>query len=301
MKKRTLVHNSFIFVLLIMLFVSFWGIGGGYFSSYSQGVYADGPDDLGKFTSDPEYTDRQSKYEELKAQNEDTVGWIYIGGTKVDNVLMQKKDEKDFYIDKGFDKKYLYEGTLYISDISDLTSPSDVVIMYGHNMKDRTMFGSLREFEDPEFLSKNDMIIVDNLEDRKEYEITHVMRIRVNVSGGDDFPYYTYSDFKDEENYNSFIEQCNSHVLYDSGKTTEYGDKFVMLTTCEYTYDDGTGRLVIMGKELEPEVTKAAVTPPAPEEPEPMIGPLEIALIIGGILALVLIIILALVLRGKRK
>ena len=300
-KKKINIHskiNSSVLILLvfsIMIVLSFPLI-------CVQSVYAESPDDLGKFAENPDFESRLPEYEKLKAQNGDTVGWIYIDGTKVDNVLMQNKEEKDFYIDKDFNKKYYYPGTLYISDISDLTQPTDVVIMYGHNMKDRSMFGSLREFEDPEFLKKYDKIIVDDLEGRKEYEITHVMRIRVNVEGGDDFPYYEYSNFKDEADYNSFIGQCNEHALYDSGKTTEYGDDFVMLTTCEYTYADGTGRLVIMGKTAEPiPATEAAITRTVPEKPEPLIGPMEIAMIMGGVLLAVMIAVLIFALRRKRK
>lgn len=294
--------NSKIKGSVLILLIFFITIGLSFTFACIQAVYAYGPDDLGKFAKNPDFENRQSKYEELKAQNGDTVGWIYIDGTKVDNVLMQNKEEKDFYIDKDFNKEYYYPGTLYISDISDLAEPTDVVIMYGHNMKDRSMFGSLREFEDPEFLKKHDKIIVDDFENRKEYEITHIMRIRVNVEGGDDFPYYEYSNFKDEADYNSFIGQCNEHTLYDSGKTTEYGDDFVMLTTCEYTYADGTGRLVIMGKIPETiPATEAAIKRPVPEEPEPLIGPMEIAMIIGGVLLTVLIAVLIFALRRKRK
>ena len=211
---------------------------------------------------------------------------------------------------KNFSDNPEYENRLpvykkYKKENGHLAKPTDVVIMYGHNMKDRSMFGSLRKFEDSEFLKANDKIIIDTLNERKEYEITHAMRIRVNVTGGDDFPYYTYDNFKDERVYNSFIEKCNEHALYDSGNTTTYGDKFVMLTTCEYTYDDGTGRLVIMGKEKQKEeepVTEPAITPTAINEVEDTGFPLKNKIIIGAIGLLVLLLILfAIVKKYKSK
>jgi|GEM_PF-1309006 len=269
-------------------------------------VYGEGIPKVPAFAELPGYEDRQPLYQELKDINDHVVGWIYIEGTEVDYILMQNIEDKDYYIDKDFNGNYYYPGTLYISNISDLIKPTDVVIMYGHNMKNRTMFGSLRDYEDPEFLKKHDVITVDNMEGRLEYEITHVMRIRVNVEVGDDFPYYTFSDFESEAEYDAFIEQCNSHVLYDSGKSTEFGDRLVMLTTCEYTYADGTGRLVIMGKnpappEPEPEPTEEAIEIPIEEPPASGIDMQDI-LLIGGIVVLVaLALFLLLKLRKSRK
>lgn len=262
---------------------------------FSNQAFADqtqitNPDAMGKFQDNPDYKDRQANYNSLKAQNPHTVGWIYIEGTKVDNVIMQNIENKDFYIDKGFDKEYYFPGTLYISNISDLIKPTDVINMYGHNMKDRTMFGSLREYLKPEFLKEHNQIIIDTMEKRREYQITHVMRIRVNVPDGDKFPYYTYADFDSEEDYNEFINQCNEHSLYDSGNTTAFGDKLVMLTTCEYTYSDGTGRLVIMGKEIEPEPPVVAANPASPVQQD-----LPLTTILIMIASLIIFLIVSLV------
>ena len=295
--KAAILVMTFILVICLSITLQFTGTDRNQNSIYAEEAKVDVPK-VPAFPDLPDFEERLPLYQELKGINDHTVGWIYIEGTKVDNILMQNKEEKDFYIDKDFNKEYYYPGTLYISDISDIIKPTDVVIMYGHNMKNGTMFGTLKKFEDPKFLEKYDNIIIDSMEGRLEYEITHVMRIRVNVDGGDEFPYYTYSDFGSEEDYDAFIEQCNNHVLYDSGKTTEFGDRFVMLTTCEYTYDDGTGRLVIMGKnpappEPEPAPTPEAVTVPSAETPTSGID-LQDLLIIGGIVLLVAIILLLL-------
>lgn len=205
------------------------------------------------------FGEKLPEYKELKLQNDDFVGWLTVDGTKVDDPLMQTIEDKDYYLNRDFDKRESKEGTLYISDISDLYEPTDVINVYGHNMKNRKRFGSLREFEDSDFTKKHDKIWADSLDIRREYEVTYVLRIRVNVPEGDPFPYYSYSNFENEEDFDGFVKQCEEYSIYDIDKTVAYGDKFIMLTTCEYTWADGTGRLVVVGKDI----TK----PEKPEEP----------------------------------
>lgn len=227
-------------------------------------TYAEESDEKTTKSSIESFENKLPEYKKLKEKNNDFVGWINVEGTNIDYCMMQSKDDPQFYLYAGFDKEYEYAGTLFIKEFSDLNKPTDVILVYGHNMKNGTMFGTLRRFEDKEFLKENGGIIVDSLNGRREFEVTHVLRVRVNVPGGDPFPYYTYSDFKNEEDFARFAEQCEEYEIYDSGATLNYGDKFVMLTTCEYTWADGTGRLVVMGrdvtKEEEPKPTPTAVT-----------------------------------------
>lgn len=218
------------------------------------------------------YDEKLPEYEELKTQNEDFVGWLIVKGTKVDYPVMQTKDDPHFYLYKDFNKNYLYEGTLFINENSDMDEPSDVVFVYGHNMKNGNQFGEFDLFLDQDYLKDNNQIILDSLTERREFEITHILRVRVNVPEGDPFPYYSYDHFEDEADFDEFVAQCEKYEIYDTGETLEYGDKFVMMTTCEYTWADGTGRIVVMGKDITDEkeevITKEAIqTEPVDDTP----------------------------------
>lgn len=244
-----------------------------------------------------DYKDRLPEYESMKEENEDFVGWIIADGTNVNYPMMQTVDDPDFYLNHNFQKEKSKPGTIFISNVADLYEPTDVVTVFGHNMKDGTMFGSLRRYEDSQFLDEHDRIWVDSLEGRREFEVTHVMRIRVDVDGQDDvFPYYEYSNFGDKEDYEQFMEQCAAHSLYDTGKEVEYGDKFVIMSTCEYTYGDGSGRLVIMGKEVSPEVENQMT----PEITKPMMGT-YVMIGIGVATLLILIMLIASFVKGRKR
>lgn len=204
-----------------------------------------------------EFDKRLPEYKKMKEQNEDFVGWIIADGTNVNNPVVQTVNDPEYYLYRDFNKNDSKPGTIFLSNVADLDEPTDIVTVFGHNMKDGTMFGSLRRYEDSEFLAEHDRIWMDSLEGRREFQVTNVMRIRVGIEGQEDpFPYYQYSNFKNEKEFNEFADQCKSYTLYDTGRSIEYGDKMVVLSTCEYTYGDGSGRLVIMGKEVKEEATQ---------------------------------------------
>jgi len=242
---------------------------------------------------------RLPKYLEMKETNEDFVGWIKADGTHINNPLVQSIDDPNFYLHKDFHKNDSNSGTLFISNVSSLVEPTDVVTVFGHHMRDKTMFGSLENFEEPEFLEEHGRIWIDSLEGRREFQVTNVMRIRVNVQGQDDaFPYYEYSNFEDEADFDWFMEQSDSHTLFPTGETVEYGDKLVLLSTCEYTYGDGSGRLVVMGKEMFPpdltDMGEATIT-------KPMMGTYVILGIAAATLLILLSLLLSLIKRLRRN
>lgn len=286
----TKTKNHFIAATLLVVLITV--IGG----TYPWTVFAESGDEP---VTIADFSDKQTEYQRLKEQNQDFVGWIYVEGTKIDNPLMQSLDDPDFYIDKDFDGEYLKAGTLFISNISDIDDPSDVLIVFGHNMADGTMFGTLRRFEDSSFTENNNRIWVDNMKVRREFEVTHVMRIRVDVEGQEDvFPYYAYSDFESEADYNEFIDKCNEFSLYDTGKEVEFGDKFVILSTCEYTWDDGSGRLVVMGREVRTKDEMTTESAQTIQKEEPSDNKLWIFITVGAAIIVLAVIILLL---NKRK
>lgn len=246
-----------------------------------------------------DYKDRLPEYEKMKEENEDFVGWVIADGTNVNYPMMQTVDDPDFYLDHNFKKEKSKPGTIFISNAADLYEPTDVVTIFGHNMRDDTMFGSLDRYDDEEFIKEHDRVWVDSLDGRREFQVTHVMRIRVDVEGKEDvFPYYAYSNFEDKEDFNEFIKQAQEHSLYDTGREVKYGDKFVILSTCEYTYGDGSGRLVIMGKEVEPEKDKEIV----PEITKPMMGTyVMIGIAVAGLLIIIMLIVSFVKGHNRRK
>lgn len=182
-------------------------------------------------------------YAELYEQNPDLVGWIKIEGTKLDYPVMQTPHDKDFYLDHDFDKKASQHGCIYAREECDVFRPSDNVTLYGHNMKDGTMFATLNEYTRKEIWDYNSMIFYDTLYERHVYQIFSVFITTATVNKG--FSYHRMEDAADEAAFNEFIAQCKKLQLYETGITPVYGDKIICLSTCEYSHPEGNGRLVV--------------------------------------------------------
>jgi sortase B len=206
-------------------------------------------------SDDPDlYAKRQAHYLDLYKQNSDFVGWLHIFGTDIDYPVMQTPDDRDYYLHRGFDKTYSASGALFASDRSDVDSPSDVIIIFGHMMKNGSMFGGLKEYTNKDYMKQHQMIRFDTLEEERIYQVFCVFTEAVNTGKTSEFRYYEASDFESADAYGTFVEQAASRALYDSGETAVYGDELIALSTCEYTHADG--RLVLLAKRVDREANE---------------------------------------------
>jgi len=184
-------------------------------------------------------------YERLREQNGDMVGWLRIPGTRVSYPVMQTKNSPEFYLDRNFEKNYSASGSLFAADISDVDRPSEVVIIYGHRMKTGAMFGSLGDFLKEDFLLEHDRVIFDTFTERNEYKIYMLFSLAVGPEIENEFDYFNYNGFSDMADFNSFIARARAHAdIENPANMPQYGDKILLLSTCEYTHENG--RLVMI-------------------------------------------------------
>ena len=181
------------------------------------------------------------EYAELYAMNPDMAGWISIEGTKINYPVMHTPGRTDYYLKRNFSGAYSSWGCIYAREECDLNEPSDNVTIYGHNMRDGSMFAGLHSYTRREYWEEHRYIRFDTLTEYHLYEIFAVFA--TTASQGQGFAYHNLSDAADEQEFDAFIAQCQSLSFYDTGLVPEYGDKIICLSTCEYTY--ANGRLVV--------------------------------------------------------
>ena len=177
-------------------------------------------------------------YQELHDQNSDMVGWLQIENSKINYPVMQtSQDNANFYLYKDFDKKDSVRGSIYAAEICDVFEPSDNITLFGHNMKDGSMFAYLGNYYEKSAWENNPLIFFDTLTESHVYKIFAVFK----TSGTDNvgFAYHLMADAKDEAEFNQFVATCKELAFYDTGITPVYGDKLLCLSTCEYTIDNG--------------------------------------------------------------
>lgn len=188
------------------------------------------------------------EYAELFLQNTDMVGWIQVADTNINYPVMQTPDNPDFYLKHGFDKGYSDYGCPYVQENCDVQEPSDNVIIYGHHMKNGSMFCDLEKFKSEDFYKEHKTISFNTLTDKCEYEIVAVFKTFVYSDSPDSFKYYHFVNAETSEDFSAFIEKCKELSLYDTGVSAEYGDKLITLSTCEYSRTNG--RLVVVAKRV---------------------------------------------------
>ena len=175
-------------------------------------------------------------------KNSDLVGWMTIDGTPINYPVMQTPDRVDYYLHRNFEKKESSHGCLYVRESCDVFAPSDNLTIYGHHMKDGSMFASLDKYRKMEFWEEYPEIRFDTLCNRQTYTIFAVFKTTASV--GEGFTYHLFEDAADEAEFNDFVSTCKKFSFYDTGITPEYGDKMITLSTCEYSQDNG--RLVVV-------------------------------------------------------
>lgn len=192
------------------------------------------------------------EYAKVFGMNSDMVGWIRIEGTKINYPVMQTPEEEDYYLNHNFHKKESRYGTIYVEEMCDLSKSPDNITMYGHNMRDGSMFAALHGYRSEEFFKEHPVIEYDTLTHRNTYEIISVFTTSAIFGKG--FPYNFYINLKSETIFTDFVTSCKELSLYDTGVEAVFGDQFICLSTCEYSQDNG--RLVVVAKRVVPTVEK---------------------------------------------
>ena len=188
------------------------------------------------------------RFAALCAKNSDLTGWSSIPDTVIDYPVMQCADN-EFYLHHDFDKREDRYGCLYVKDIADVNTPGTNFVIYGHNMKDGTMFGMLDQYLEQSFYEKHRQIFFDTLYEERKYEIMSVFLSNANGDKETGFKYYQFYQADTEEEFAYFYDHIMDKSLHDTGVTAEFGDTFLTLSTCAYHEEDG--RIVVVAKRVE--------------------------------------------------
>lgn len=108
--------------------------------------------------------DIPNKVVDIKAlqenENEDIYAWIIVPGTVIDYPVLQDPERLDYYLDHNVDRSSGYPGSIYSQYLNSKEWDDPNTVLYGHNMKNGTMFAGLHKYEDPQFLDENQYIYI---------------------------------------------------------------------------------------------------------------------------------------------
>lgn len=186
------------------------------------------------------------KYSTLYERNHDMVGWIHIEDTLIQYPVMQTKEEEEYYLLRDFDRNKDINGMLFMDARCNILPRSTNLIIYGHNMKNGSMFSHLLDYEEASFYEQHKTIAFDTIYETGIYDIVAVFQTRVAYQGEDAFRYYQMIQAKDEKEFDEYIENIKKISYYDTGITAEYQDELLTLSTCDRRINNG--RFVVVAK-----------------------------------------------------
>ena len=176
-------------------------------------------------------------FTQLLSVNSDIVGWLRIRALDISYPVVQGKDN-DYYLHLTFEKTDNFAGCLFVNsyNMGDFTDQNTII--YGHNMKNGSMFGKLKNFNDPEVFKKSRYFWI--------FTPDFIYQYRIFSASVVDKTGLTYQiSFTDDE-FDQFISRAYSNSVVDNQDVTvTKEDRIVTLSTC--TGDDST-RFVVMGK-----------------------------------------------------
>ncbi|MDO4977728.1 MAG: class B sortase [Eubacteriales bacterium] len=183
------------------------------------------PDDV--FTKD---SDKKINFEKLHEYNDELIAWIYVKGTKIDYPIARHEGEdQTFYLNYDMYKEPSYSGCIYMEDLNAADFTDNNTIIYGHNMRNGTMFKGLHQFEDMKFFEKNKYIYI-YLPDR-----TLVYEIFASYIT-DDMHILSAYDFTNEKVYAEYLANITDpHVMganVREGTQLTTDDTIITLSTC---------------------------------------------------------------------
>ncbi len=194
-------------------------------------------------------TERMLKLEELQKANSDIIGWLEIEGSNINYPVLQGVDN-DYYMEHDYQKKYTMVGSIFLDKDYGWEPASSNLLIYGHNIKNGTMFQNLLNYTEKSYYEQHPTIRFTTNKEDVYYEIIAAFPSRVyNKSDKDVFRYYHFINAQNEEEYNEFVENAKKASIYDTGKTAVYGEQLMTLSTCAYHVADG--RFAVVAKKAK--------------------------------------------------
>ena len=189
------------------------------------------------------------KYQALVDENPEFFGWLRLDGTILDYPVMRSFDDNDEYLYSNFDGDYCYSGVPF-ADFRN-TRDSDNILIYGHNIRDGSMFHSLVNYGDLKgnlnYYKKHPVVEFNTPEGDQKYKIISVFKTNVLYDHGYFFNYMQGSFHSDAE-FMNFVYNCRVRSLINCPVMVNEDDQLLTLSTCSYEFTNW--RTVIVARKL---------------------------------------------------
>lgn len=223
---KRMINNRLLIICIFIFCISTWKLY-GYYRSYKKAK--DTYSKIAKENVKISKNERKIDFKKLKSQNQDIAGWIYIRGTTIDYPIVQGKDNEE-YLHQDFNKKKSSSGTIFLDNNCKKDFTSDNNIIYGHHMKNGTMFAQLLKFREKSFLKKHNEIMIFTPD-----RTIHLKVISAYAQKAQNKIPVTFANDKQKKAYIKKIESMSEQTI----KTSRINDSHIYtFVTCSYEGED---------------------------------------------------------------
>lgn len=179
-------------------------------------------------------------FEKLKEINDETIAWLKVNGTNIEYAIV-KANDNSYYLDRNFEKKYNGGGWLFADYKNKFDGTDKNIVIYGHNMKDKSMFGTLENILKEDWYNNEENYIIDFIteENEQKYEVFSIYIIKTE-------DYYITTEFKDKE-FEKFIDTLKSRSVKEFDVEISREDSILTLSTCA---DNNEYRVVLHARKI---------------------------------------------------
>ncbi len=196
-------------------------------------------EDISTTEIETKYTIRP-QFHDLLAVNKRIVGWISVDNTKINNPILHA-DNNEFYLNHNYKDRESRAGSVFMDYRNDALDISRNTILYGHAMKDGTMFGSLKNYLNQDYADAHRTIYLDTLYEGYDIEVFAAYETTIDF-------YYIETEFKTDEEFLQFIGEVQKRSTIDMNVDIGPDDKIITLSTCKDSVISDDHRFVVQGK-----------------------------------------------------
>lgn len=179
--------------------------------------------------------------------NGDFAGWLEIENTLISYPVMQNPEDPEYYLGHDFNGIEDKNGLPFL-DAQCSPEQSGVLLIHGHNMKSGLIFGQLKKYKDEAYYREHPVIRFSSLYESGDYEIIAVVLSQVYQKSNTVFKYYQLGNTGTQPGFDSYVQSIKALALYETGLTGQYGDKLLVLSTCDSWTQNG--RLAVVARKM---------------------------------------------------
>ena len=180
-------------------------------------------------------------FKKLKSENNDVVAYIKVNNTNIEYPIV-KTSNNNFYLNHSFDKSKNSRGWIFADYKNKFDNTDKNIVIYGHNMRDGSMFGSLKNILDEEWYNNTENMNITFLTENGNY-IYKVFSI-YKIESED---YYIKTNFKNDADYEKFLNIIKNRSIKNFDVKLNVDDKILTLSTCA---NNNKYRVVLHAKKL---------------------------------------------------